>query len=67
MDAAEVFRTLEENHRNSAKHLGAKEKALVESACRYLASVDYEGTLVATSSTSSRTAARASRSRPWRW
>lgn len=46
MDAAEVFLTLEENHRNSAKHLGAKEKALVESACRYLASVDYEGTLV---------------------
>jgi len=46
MDAAEVFRTLEENHRNSAKHLGAKEKALVESACRYLAGVDYEGTLV---------------------
>jgi hypothetical protein len=46
MDAGDVFRTLEEDHRNSAMHLGATERALIEAACRYLAGVDYEGTLV---------------------
>lgn len=46
MDATTVIKTLEEQHRNSAKHLGDTERALLESASRYLASVGYEGTLV---------------------
>jgi len=46
MDAAEVIKTLEANHRNSALHLGDGERALIRFACRYLQQVDYEPTLV---------------------
>ena len=46
MDAAEVVKTLEANHRNSALHLGEGERALIEFTCRYLQRVGYEQTLV---------------------
>ena len=46
MDAAEVIETLEANHRNSALHLGQRERALIEFTCRYLQRVGYEHTLV---------------------
>jgi hypothetical protein len=46
MDAATVMETLEEKHRNSAKHIGPEERALLEFVSRYLESVEYEGTLV---------------------
>ena len=46
MDAAEVMRMLEANHRNSALHLGQRERALIEFACQYLQHVEQEGTLV---------------------
>ena len=46
MDAAEVVKALEANHRNSALHLGEGERALIEFTCRYLQRVGYEQTLV---------------------
>jgi hypothetical protein len=46
MDAAKVIETLEVNHRNSALHLGQRERALIEFTCRYLQRVGYERTLV---------------------
>jgi len=46
MDAAQVIRTLEANHRNSALRMGEGEKTLIEFACRYLQRVGYEQTLV---------------------
>lgn len=46
MDAAEVIKTLEANHRNSALHLGEGERNLIQYACHYLQTVEYEGTLV---------------------
>jgi hypothetical protein len=46
MDAATVIETLEKEHRNSAMHIGAGERALLEFVSRYLESVGYEGTLV---------------------
>ena len=46
MDAAEVIKTLEANHRNSALQLGQRERALIQFACQYLQHVGYEGTLV---------------------
>jgi hypothetical protein len=46
MDAAEVIKTLEANHRNSALHLGEGERSLIRFACQYLQQVRYEGTLV---------------------
>ena len=46
MDAAEVAKTLEANHRNSALQLGEGERALIQFACHYLQHVEYEGTLV---------------------
>jgi len=46
MDAAEVIKTLEANHRNSALHLGEGERSLIRFACQYLQQVGYEGTLV---------------------
>ncbi len=46
MDAAEVIRTLERDHRNSALHLGQGERSLIQFACHYLQHVGYEGTLV---------------------
>ena len=41
MDAATVMETLEANHRNSAKHIGPEERALLEFASRYLESVTF--------------------------
>jgi len=46
MDAAEVIKTLEANHRNSALQLGQRERVLIEFACRYLQRIGYERTLV---------------------
>lgn len=46
MDPAEVIKTLEANHRNSALHLGQSERTLIQFACQYLQQVDYEHTLV---------------------
>ncbi len=46
MDAAEVIQTLEANHRNSALHLGQRERSLIRFACQYLQQVGYEATLV---------------------
>jgi hypothetical protein len=46
MDEAEVIKTLEANHRNSALQLGQRERALIEFACAYLQRVGYEQTLV---------------------
>lgn len=46
MDAAEVIKTLEANHRNSALHLGEGERSLIQFACHYLEHIGYEGTLV---------------------
>ena len=46
MDAAEVIKTLERDHRNSALHLGEGERSLIRFACQYLQQVGYEGTLV---------------------
>jgi len=46
MDGAEVIRTLETDHRNSALQLGEGERALIQFACQYLQRVEHEGTLV---------------------
>jgi len=46
MEAAEVIKTLERDHRNSALHLGQGERTLIQFACQYLQYVGYEGTLV---------------------
>ena len=46
MDAAEVIKMLETDHRNSALQLGEGEQNLIQFACQYLQHVGYEGTLV---------------------
>ncbi len=46
MNAAEVIRTVEREHRNSALHLGDGERSLIHFACQYLQRVGYEQTLV---------------------